>query len=137
MTINKQQKTPPHLLSPSTLAFVGDVVYELLVRQRLVAHGDRPVGRLHNLAVEQVRASAQAEAYHILEPHLSEKELAVLKRGRNANTASPPKNTEPQHYRKATGVETLFGLLHLQGQNERINELFELIISAQASPKEE
>ncbi len=137
MSTAENKTTPPHLLSPSTLAFVGDVVYELLVRERLVAGGDRPVGRLHNAAVEQVRASAQAQAYHILEPHLTDKELAVLKRGRNANTASPPKNADPQHYRKATGVETLFGLLHLQGQSERIEELFTLICDREATEKGE
>lgn len=116
-------------MSPTTLAFVGDVVYELLVRERLVAGGDRPVGQLHNQAVEQVRASAQAEAYHLLEEQITEEELSILKRGRNANGVHPPKNADPQAYRKATGIEALFGYLYLCGRTQRLTELFELIIA--------
>lgn len=123
-----QPMADPKLMNPATLAFVGDVVYELLVRQRLVSGGDRPVGLLHNQAVAQVRASAQAAAYHLLEQQLTEEELAILKRGRNANGVHPPKNANPQDYRKATGIEALFGYLYLCGRNGRIDELFEWIV---------
>jgi len=117
-------------MSPLTLAFVGDVVYELLVRERLAAQGDRPVGKLHELAVAQVRASAQARAYRLLEPVLDEEELSILKRGRNSSSVHPPKNANFQDYRKATGVETLFGFLYLKNRTARCEELFRLIEAA-------
>jgi len=127
----------PKQMNPLTLAFVGDVVFELLVRQRLVADGDRPVGQLHNMAVTQVKASAQAVAYHLLEPVLDEEELSILKRGRNSHSVHPPKNSHPQDYRKATGVEALFGYLYLKGRTERVEELFRLITQNQSDPEKE
>ncbi len=114
-------------LSPVALAFVGDGVFELLVRERLVAEGTRPAHRLHSLAVKKVRASAQAQAYHALLPVLAEDEAAVLKRGRNANTSRVPKSCAPGEYRKATGVEALFGYLYLRGDLGRVTQLFDLI----------
>lgn len=127
----------PKQMNPLTLAFVGDVVFELLVRQRLVADGDRPVGQLHNMAVAQVKASAQAVAYHLLEPVLDEEELSILKRGRNSHSVHPPKNANPQDYRKATGVEALFGYLYLKGRTGRVEELFRLIAQNQSHPENE
>ena len=127
----------PKQMNPLTLAFVGDVVFELLVRERLVADGDRPVGQLHNMAVTQVKASAQAVAYHLLEPVLDEEELSILKRGRNSHSVHPPKNSHPQDYRKATGVEALFGYLYLKGRTERVEELFRLITQNQSNPEKE
>lgn len=127
----------PKQMNPLTLAFVGDVVFELLVRQRLVADGDRPVGQLHNLAVAQVKAAAQAEAYHILEPLLDEEELSILKRGRNSHSVHPPKNAHPQDYRKATGVEALFGYLYLKGRTARVEELFAAIGQGQPTQNAE
>ena len=127
----------PKQMNPLTLAFVGDVVFELLVRERLVAEGDRPVGQLHNMAVTQVKASAQAVAYHLLEPMLDEEELSILKRGRNSHSVHPPKNSHPQDYRKATGVEALFGYLYLKGRTERVEELFRLITQNQSDPEKE
>jgi ribonuclease-3 family protein len=109
------------------LAFVGDGVFELLVRERLVAEGARPAHKLHALAVKKVRASAQASAYHALEQILTDDEAAVLKRGRNANTTRVPKSCAPEEYRKATGVEALFGWLWLSGRAERVAGLFAMI----------
>jgi ribonuclease-3 family protein len=127
----------PKQMNPLTLAFVGDVVFELLVRERLVANGDRPVGQLHNMAVTQVKASAQAVAYHLLEPVLDEEEMSILKRGRNSHSVHPPKNSHPQDYRKATGVEALFGYLYLKGRAQRVEELFELIYQNQTQSNPE
>ena len=124
----------PKQMNPLTLAFVGDVVFELLVRERLVANGDRPVGQLHNMAVAQVKASAQAVAYYLLEPVLDEEEMSILKRGRNSHSVHPPKNANPQDYRKATGVEALFGFLYLKGRTARVEELFELICENANNP---
>ena len=118
----------PKQMNPLTLAFVGDVVFELLVRQQLVQNGDRPVGQLHNLAVAQVKASAQAQAYHLLEPLLDEEELSILKRGRNSHSVHPPKNADVQQYRKSTGVEALFGYLYLNREEERLHTLFSLVL---------
>ena len=132
-----QPNVNPKQMNPLTLAFVGDVVFELLVRERLVAEGDRPVGQLHNMAVTQVKASAQAVAYHLLEPMLDEEELSILKRGRNSHSVHPPKNSHPQDYRKATGVEALFGYLYLKGRTERVEELFRLITQNQSDPEKE
>ncbi|MBO5232644.1 MAG: ribonuclease III [Clostridia bacterium] len=113
-------------LSAGTLAFVGDAVYGLLVRQRL-AEINRPSGELHRLSVTFVNANSQAEAFKIIEPVLTEKELSHYKHGRNLHTNNVPKQSTVAQYHSATGLEALFGYLHLSGQFERINELFELI----------
>ena len=112
------------LYSPQALAFLGDAVYELLVRERIVLKANRPVSELHLQAVEQVRASYQSQAYAVIEPLLTEEEAAALKRGRNLNSVKPPKNGNVRDYRRATGLESLFGYLYVQGRLERINELF-------------
>ena len=113
-------------LSAGTLAFVGDAVYGLLVRQRL-AETNRPIGELHRLSVTFVNANSQAEAFKIIEPLLTEKEISQYKHGRNLHTNNVPKQSTVAQYHSATGLEALFGYLHLSGQFDRINELFELI----------
>ena len=115
-------------LSPSTLAFVGDAYYGLLVRDRL-AHINRPAGELHSESVKLVKASAQAEAFRLIEEKLTEKELSVYKRGRNAHVSSIPKNSSVGDYHCATGLEALFGYLHLSGEDIRAEELFEVIFN--------
>ena len=111
------------LLSPLTLAFVGDGVYSLLVREHLVTQANRPAGELHRLSVAMVRAEAQSEAAGRLIPLLTEAELAVFKRGRNAHTSRAGGD-----YHRATGVEALFGWLYLSGNEPRARELFQNII---------
>ncbi len=86
-----------------------------------------PAHKLHVLAVQLVRASAQAHAAEIIAQQLSEEEAAILKRGRNANSTTVPKNANPADYRMATGLEALFGYLYLKGEQQRIGELFEMI----------
>lgn len=113
-------------LSPSTLAFVGDAYYGLLVRDML-AQVNRPSGELHAASVKLVKAGAQAEAFTIIEPLLTEKEMQIYKRGRNAHVNSIPKNASVGEYHSATGIETLFGYLHLSGNDERAEELFRII----------
>ncbi len=125
----------PKLLSPGTLAFLGDAVYELYARQMLVETANMPVNKLHLLAVERVRASFQSNAYSIIEEHLTEEEQAIWKRGRNANGVKAPKNADPVEYRRATGLETLFGYLFLQGKSDRLEELFQMIMSASEGEK--
>ena len=113
--------------SPNVLAFYGDCVYELLVRKRVVLKGSTSAGRLHDLAVKQVRASYQSQAVAVIEPMLTEREADILRRGRNAGGISVPKSAKPSEYRRATALETLFGYLSLTGQDERAEELFNVI----------
>ncbi len=114
------------LLSPSVLAFVGDSVYSLFVREKL-AQVNRPSGNLHALSVKYVNASAQARAFSAICSDLTENELLVFKRGRNFHTSSSPKNSTKGEYHTATGLECLFGCLHLSGETERARELFDKI----------
>lgn len=116
--------------SPNVLAFYGDSVYEVLVRERVVTQHQTNAGRLHDMAVERVRASYQSEAVNVIESMLTEKEADILRRGRNAGGISVPKSAKPSEYRRATALEALFGFLALTGQKERIEELFDAICDA-------
>ena len=115
------QEIDLHTLSPLALAFVGDGVYSLMVRERLLSEANRPVNDLHRMAVREVRAEAQSAAIGRLLPHLSEEEEAVFKRGRNAHTARSGAD-----YHRSTGLEALFGYLYLDGRIDRVRELFNL-----------
>lgn len=110
------------------LAHIGDCVYELLVRSRLVTGGTLTNKRLHAATVEYVSAPAQARAMETLLPHLTEEETAVFRRGRNTRVNSVPKRADLADYHAATGLECLFGWLYLNGAHERINELFSLAV---------
>ncbi len=122
LLIDKPVKTSS--LSPLTLAFIGDTVFDLLVRSELVCEANRPVNALHKSASKKVCAAAQAEGIRKILPLLSEEEEAVFKRGRNSHTGGIPKNASSADYHYATGLEILFGWLYLNGQNERIMELY-------------
>ena len=111
-------------LSPLTLAFIGDTVFDLLVRSELVCEANRPVNALHKAASTKVCASAQAAAITKIMPLLTENEEAVFKRGRNARTGGIPKNQSSADYHYATGLECLLGWLYLKGETERIKELY-------------
>ncbi len=113
--------------SPLTLAFIGDSVFELMVREALVKEANRPTGDLHQEKVKFVSASAQADAYRLIEEDLTEEEIEVFKRGRNAHTTHTPKNMTNADYHTATGFEALFGYLYLEKRNERLLELFNKI----------
>ena len=112
-----------HTLSPLALAFVGDGVYSLMVRERLLCEANRPVNDLHRQSVRDVRAEAQAAAMGRIMEHLTEEEEAVFKRGRNAHTARSGAD-----YHRATGLEALFGYLYLDGRIDRVRELFALCV---------
>ena len=122
--------------SPNVLAFYGDSVYEVLVRERVVTHHQTNAGRLHDMAVERVRASYQSEAVNVIEPMLTEKEADILRRGRNAGGISVPKSAKPSEYRRATALEALFGYLSLTGQDGRIKTLFDAICEALPIPSD-
>lgn len=106
---------------------MGDAVYGLLVRQRLVLEANRSVGALHKESVRYVSAKAQASAVERLLVELGEDEERMFKRGRNAEVNSLPKNANVADYHKATGFESLFGYLYLSNQHERIAYLFDLV----------
>lgn len=122
MSLNKNGD--PSLLSPLTLAFIGDTVFDLLVREQLVNEANRPVGKLHALSAGRVCAGAQAKSAEYIMDALSEEEQTIFKRGRNAHSKNTPKNASEAEYHAATGLEALFGWLYLNGDNKRINELF-------------
>lgn len=113
------------------LAFIGDGVFELLVRERLLQNGTLPAHKLHYKAVRRVNAVAQAATYDALEAVLSDEERSILKRGRNASTSSVPKSCTPEEYRKATAIESLLGYLYLKGEIARIAELYEVMAAIQ------
>lgn len=109
--------------SPLTLAFIGDSIYDLIIRTLVVESGNAPVNKLHKQVTKQVQATAQAELFHKIEAQLSEEELAVYKRGRNAKSFTSAKNAGIVEYRTATGLEALIGYLYLSGKISRILEL--------------
>lgn len=110
------------------LAHMGDGVYELLCRGWLCSHHLETICNLHKATVQMVKAPAQAVAVKKLLPYLTEQESAVYRRGRNANVHQIPKNASRSEYAQATALEALFGWLYLQGQRERINQLFAIIM---------
>ncbi len=113
-------------VSNAALAYLGDCVFELCVREYLVESGYSSSQRLNEKALSFVRASEQAKAVQKILPYLDEDETAVFKRGRNAAHSSMPKSATAEEYRLATGIEALFGYLHLIGRYDRIKLLFRL-----------
>ena len=119
----------PDTTSPLTLAFVGDAVFSLYIREMLVVEANRPVGKLHTLSVKWVKAEAQSKGMHAILPLLTEKETEVFKRGRNAHTSHTPKNQSGCDYHYATGFEALIGYLYLKDEGERLNLLLNEVIT--------
>ncbi len=121
-----------HQISVPALAYLGDCVLELCVRKHLIESGLSTSAHLNAAALNFVRASAQAEAMKKILPHLTQTEEAYFRRGRNMGHSNVPKHATVSEYRAATGMETLFGYLHLSGQTERIEELFRMAYSKTA-----
>ncbi len=109
--------------SPLTLAYIGDAVYEIIVRTVLVGQGNAPVNLLHKRASNLVKAGAQKEAYDRIRERLTEEEVSVFRRGRNAKSYTSAKNAAIGDYRVATGFEALFGYWYLTGQTERMLQM--------------
>ncbi len=106
--------------SPLTLAYVGDAVYEVVIRTVIAERANRAANELHKRAVKYVQAGAQAAMITALQEILTEDELAVFKRGRNAKSNTSAKNASITDYRKATGFEALIGYLYLMDQMDRV-----------------
>ena len=118
-------------ISSIGLAYLGDAVFELLVRSYLCAHGKATGKGLHRATIELVCAPAQARFAEKILPQLTEEELAVFRRGRNANVHSIPRHASRAEYQQATALEALIGWLYLQGEKDRINELFCMILEGE------
>ena len=112
--------------SPLTLAYIGDGVYEVVIRTILVKKGNCPVNQLHRKASSLVKASAQSNMMDILEPQLTEEEQSVYRRGRNAHSPTMAKNATMSDYRRATGFEALIGYLYLKEDYTRMLELIRM-----------
>lgn len=110
--------------SPLTLAYIGDCIYEIVIRTILVHDGNAPVNKLHKRASNLVKASAQKEIFNKIRDELTEEEMSVFKRGRNAKSFTSAKNATIGEYRIATGFEALMGYLYL---DNRMNRLIELV----------
>ena len=130
-TVKIPQKTQDIRQIPAlTLAYLGDAIYELIIRTTLVEQGMSHVDSLNKKASEYAKAPTQAKIFHIIEPELSEEELGFYKRGRNAKSGSVAKSGTVAEYRVATGFEALMGYLYLSGNIDRILELVERGIKA-------
>lgn len=108
------------------LAFIGDAVYSLYVRNYIALHNDGKSGELHKLSTKFVKAKSQSEVIEKLLPIFTEAEMSVFKRGRNYKTQSVAKNSSVQEYHRATGFEAVLGYLYLSGQMERLNEILKM-----------
>ena len=115
--------------SPLTLAYIGDAVYETVIRTIIVEKGNAPVNKLHHKASSLVKAVAQKEAMEKILPLLTKEEEAIYKRGRNAKSYTSAKNASVIDYRIATGFEALMGFLYLMGRNERMLELVKIAVN--------
>ena len=109
--------------SPLTLAYIGDGVYELIIRTVLVKKGNCPVNRLHKKASSLVKAGAQSAIMEVIEEELTPEELSVYRRGRNAHSPTMAKHATMADYRRATGFEALMGYLYLKEDYTRMIEL--------------
>lgn len=120
---------PAEQYSPLTLAFIGDAVFEVFVRRRIVMAFNMPVNKLNSRSTALVKAQAQSRMIRRLKEELTETEYSVYKRGRNAKSNTSAKNASIKDYRRATGFEALIGYLYLDGQTQRLTELMERAVS--------
>jgi len=125
--MNKEQVL--HNYSPLALAYLGDGAYELYVRTYILEQGNCPNQKLHQKAQQYVNCAAQERFLNLLLPDLTEMEQEVVRRGRNAKSNSKPKSANYGTYHAATGFEALWGYLHLAGQRERMDQLFDKIVA--------
>ena len=114
--------------APLSLAYVGDTIFDLYLRSRLVVSTDQPVSKLHKRASAFANASAQARLLKSLEESLSPEEAAVARKGRNARVHTIPKHATPADYHLATGFEALLGYLFLTGRDERLMEILQTAV---------
>lgn len=114
--------------SPLTLAYIGDAIYDLVIRTVVVERANRSAKNLHKTVIRYVNARTQAQMIEVLEDELSEEEAAVYHRGRNAKAYTTAKNASVAEYRMATGLEALFGYLYMNGETDRLLTLVRLAL---------
>ena len=119
----KLEAVDPRTYSPLVLAYIGDAVYELLIRTKVINHGSMQVNKMHKKSASLVKAETQANIIKAIQEDLTEEELAVYKRGRNAKSATTAKHATMIDYRMATGFVALVGYLYLQARHDRLLEL--------------
>ena len=122
----EKENIAPSQMSPLTLAFIGDCIFDLVVRTIVVENGNAPVNKLHNRAAHYVKAPSQMIMLNLIKDEFTEEEMAVYKRGRNAKSYTSAKNASIGEYRVATGFEALIGYLYLNQQFERALYLLHL-----------
>lgn len=120
------ERLNPKDYSPIALAYIGDTVYDLFVRTRVLEKGNRQVTDMHKDAIGAVSAAAQSRSIHNIEEYLTEEEVGILKWGRNAKSGHIPKNADAVDYRWATGFEALIGYLYLKNDIQRLEEILNL-----------
>lgn len=121
--------------SPLTLAYIGDCVYDLVIKSLVINEGNKQVNKLHQETSKLVQASAQSLIMRTMQEHLTEEEHAVYKRGRNAKSVSPAKNQSITDYRRATGFEALLGYLYLKKDYKRLLDLVKIGLDSLDSSK--
>jgi len=122
---SRETLLPPEQLPPLVLAHLGDAVYELYIRSRLLVKSRTTAHKMHLESVRYVKAQAQAQALQVIQPLLNEEEQRVVRRGRNAKSGHVPKNASVIDYRRSSAFEALVGYLYLKGQDTRLEELLE------------
>lgn len=128
--LNFETGLPAEQLSPLTLAFVGDAVYETYIRTRIAKDINMQVAKLHKIAIKYVSAVAQSKIVRAIEHNFTEEEQGVYKRGRNAHSHTSAKNADIVDYRHATGFEALIGYLYLKKASERLDEILSMAFDA-------
>ena len=122
----RMEEVDIHTYSPLTLAYIGDCIYDLIIRSLVVNHGNKQVNKLHRETSTLVQASTQSLMMRAMQEQLTEEEHAVYKRGRNAKSVSPAKNQSITDYRRATGFEALLGYLYLKKEWKRMLDLVKI-----------
>ena len=131
------EKIDPRTSSPLVLAYIGDCVFDLIIKLMVAGRGNRQVHKLHEETSQYVQASAQSYMMRSMQEHLTVEEHAVYRRGRNARSVSPAKNQSITDYRRATGFEALIGYLYLNGEYARITELVTIGLQSMDHKNEE
>lgn len=126
-------ETDVRTYSPLTLAYIGDAIYDLVIRTILVERGNMPVNKLHKQASQLVKAGTQSEMIERMQPHFTPEEESVYKRGRNAKSYTMAKNATMADYRRATGFEAVMGYLYLTDQMERLIDLVKIGLEKEES----
>ena len=119
---------PPMQMSPLSLAYIGDAVYEMYVRSYIMKDVNMPVSKLHKAATRYVKATAQANIIKNISDNFTDEEMSVYKRGRNAHSYTSAKNADIVDYRMATGLEALIGYLYIKKETKRLEEIIEMCI---------